>query len=118
MADIDRITDKNKKQEIAKLQLYGHYAPDLAAWGFQLYRGNSFSNYFKYFAANTKGFPKPLIVTEYGTDAYNDPCGWPETKETVCFNMPGDPKGGVLPKADGSFIGCSDPNLSNSLKNL
>lgn len=51
---------------------------------------------------------KPMIVTEFGVDAYNDPCGWPESSYSGgCFNMVGEGKGGDVAPAGKGFWGCS-----------
>lgn len=48
---------------------------------------------------------KPMIVTEYGVDAYNDPCGWPENNYGGCRNTAGDGHGGDV-AVNGGFWGC------------
>lgn len=114
LADLDRIVDSNRHQVVAKLQLFGHYAPDIDMWAIQLYQGERFANFLTNYHKNTQGPNfKPLGVTEYGVDAFNDPCGWPEHRGAqICTNMPGDAKGGVDPKPDGSFIGCANQGLA------
>ena len=47
-----------------------------------------------------------MIVTEFGVDAYNDACGWPERNQGGCFNMVGEPAGGA--EDNGHFWGCAD----------
>jgi len=53
----------------------------------QLYRGDNFGidekNFLKQFAHTST---KPLIVSEYGVDSYNDTCG--SSSEGVCYNLP------------------------------
>lgn len=109
LADLDRIVDKNARQVVSKIQLYGHYAPDISSWALQLYKGKSFGSYLNYYANAVEENFKPLIVTEYGVDAYNDPCGWPENrKQTICRNMVGDEIGGPDVPASGVYIGCNN----------
>jgi hypothetical protein len=43
--------------------------PHLDVWSVQVYRGTTFGNLFDRFAAVSR---KPLLVTEYGIDAYDD----------------------------------------------
>ena len=48
-------------------------AKSLNVWSVQLYRGKSFiSSYMNGYKSLSS---KPILVTEYGVDAYNDPCG-------------------------------------------
>ncbi len=66
---------------------FGYAAPHIDAWGVQIYRGRDFgsgredflSNYESATPFNARGekvgIPRPIIVVEYGIDAYNDPCG-------------------------------------------
>ena len=49
---------------------------------------------------------KPMLVTEFGVDAYNDACGWAENNQGGCFNMAGDAAGGA--DDNGHFWGCAD----------
>jgi len=70
-----------------RMAQFGYAAPDIDAWGVQIYRGRDFgtgkedflTNYETATPYNAKGekvgTPRPLIVVEYGIDAYNDPCG-------------------------------------------
>lgn len=89
-----------------KVPLFEHLLPDMGAWAMQLYRGRSFGGYFGNFNAESG---KPLVVTEYGIDAYNDPCGWAENMGTpqTCFNLPMDGWGGSYPASWG-FSGCNN----------
>lgn len=81
-------------------------APDIAAWGMQLYRGNTFSNAFERFLEDSE---KALVVTEYGVDAYNDPCRWPENLgRQMCMNSVGDGIGGADLLVNGTYVGCHD----------
>jgi len=68
----------------------------------------SFGNYFSLYSAVTQ---KPLLVGEYGVDAYNDPCGWTQFYDVwqPCFNYPDMPNalGGVDESDD--FRPCSNP---------
>lgn len=75
---------------------FGYLAPSIDAWGLQIYRGKDFgagkedflSLYESATPYNAAGeavkAPKPLVVTEYGVDAYNDPCG--KGFDTPCYN--------------------------------
>ncbi|MBZ0165566.1 MAG: hypothetical protein K8I00_02080, partial [Candidatus Omnitrophica bacterium] len=61
------------------LFITGEYAdiinalPDVDLWGFNVYRGNSLNTFF---AQWREAFPnKPLMLTEFGTDAYNTVAG-------------------------------------------
>ena len=51
------------------ISTYNSAVPDLDIWGANIYRGNSFGNLFTDFATASD---KPLLVTEFGIDAYND----------------------------------------------
>jgi len=88
--------------------LFEYLLPDMAGWAMQLYRGRSFGGYFGNFQAESS---KPLIVTEFGIDAYNDPCGWNENMAypQVCFNLPGDGNGGDVALPGQPFRGCNNP---------
>jgi Glycosyl hydrolases family 2, TIM barrel domain len=46
--------------------------PNLDVWSVQVYRGSSFGNLFTDYAAASG---KPLVITEYGIDAYDDKHG-------------------------------------------
>ena len=46
--------------------------PDMDIWSVQLYRGNSFGGLFASFASRSS---KPLLLTEFGCDAYNGTTG-------------------------------------------
>lgn len=116
LADLDRIVDKNAKQVVSKIQLYGHYAPNISSWALQLYKGKSFAAYLNYYANAVKDNFKPLVVTEYGVDAYNDPCGWPENrKQNVCRNLVGEAQGGPDVPASGVYIGCANTSSGEVL---
>ena len=48
-------------------------APSVDLWAFNLYRGNSFNTFF---AQWKRAFPnKPILITEFGTDAYDHVAG-------------------------------------------
>jgi len=76
-ADVDGLYDKVGRM--------GDYASDLDAWTAQVYRGSTFGDFFDAFGNNTD---KPILLTEYGVDAYHDVCGSSNT--TPCFNTFGD----------------------------
>jgi len=60
LADIDLInTIANRDPEV----------PNLDVWSVQVYRGSSFGSLFSDYAAVSE---KPLVITEYGIDAYDD----------------------------------------------
>ena len=77
---------------------------DVDAWAMQLYRGWTFGGYFWMYRGESQ---KPMIVTEFGVDAYNDPCGWPENNGGGCFNMVGEGQGGDVAPAGRGFWGCA-----------
>jgi hypothetical protein len=69
-----------------RMNQFGFVVPSLDVWGVQIYRGRDFgtgkedflANYEKGTTFNAEGDAvevKPLLVLEYGIDAYNDPCG-------------------------------------------
>ena len=51
---------------------YDSSVPDMDIWSVQLYRGDSFGNLFTSFAGKSS---KPLLLTEFGCDAYNGTIG-------------------------------------------
>jgi len=51
---------------------YDSSVPDMDIWSVQLYRGNSFGGLFTSFASKSS---KPLLLTEFGCDAYNGTIG-------------------------------------------
>jgi len=88
-----------------RMRQFDFAATALDAWGIQIYRGKNFgvgnqdflNNYENATTHDAKGQklqePKPLVVLEYGVDAYNDPCG--KGNETPCYNDVLDsPQGG------------------------
>jgi len=76
-ADVDGLYDKILRA--------GDFAMELDAWTAQVYRGSSFGDFFEGMGNSTS---KPVLLTEYGVDAYHDACG--EGKHTPCFNTLGD----------------------------
>ena len=60
-ADVDALYDK--------IHRAGHLAPSVDAWTAQVYRGNSFGTFFLDMSNATD---KPVLLTEYGVDAYHD----------------------------------------------
>ena len=87
-----------------KVARFDWVLPDLDAWAMQLYRGYTFGGYFWMYRGESQ---KAMIVTEFGVDAYNDPCGWPENNGGGCFNMPGEGVGGDVAPPDRGFWGCA-----------
>lgn len=79
-ADVDALYDKVERT--------GGFAPNLDAWSAQVYRGNTFGDFFE---GISNASDKPIMLTEYGVDAYHDACGTGE--QTPCFNTPGDSSG-------------------------
>ena len=66
--------------------MYEHFAPDVDGWAVQVYRGRDFGlGKDDLLAQYEKRSKKPLIVSEYGVDAYNDPCGTEES--SPCFKF-------------------------------
>ncbi len=63
------LLDKNL---ISTIDLYNLNMTNLDVWSVNLYRGSSFGSFFSDYA-NDSG--KPLVITEYGIDAYNDTKG-------------------------------------------
>eukprot|EP00908_Phaeocystis_cordata_P026065 Transcript_8539.p1 GENE.Transcript_8539~~Transcript_8539.p1 ORF type:complete len:620 (+),score=255.77 Transcript_8539:1407-3266(+) len=80
-ADVDALYDKVNRT--------GFYAPNLDAWSAQVYRGNTFGDFFE---GISNVSAKPILLTEYGVDAYHDVCGKDETT-TPCFNTLDNPMG-------------------------
>ena len=60
-ADVDALYDK--------VERVGDDAPHLDAWTAQVYRGNTFGDFFE---GMGKASSKPTLLTEYGVDAYHD----------------------------------------------
>jgi len=86
MADVDALYEK-----VARA---GHLAPSLDAWTAQVYRGNTFGDFFGTMSDATD---KPVLLTEYGVDAYHDVCGTQAT--TPCYNRFGDESGSYVDEA-------------------
>lgn len=85
LADVDRVTDR--------IAAFEHIAPDVDAWGLQIYRGKDFGEDENDFIANyAESSVKPLIVTEFGVDAYSDPCG--DQTTSPCYNFAHNPPSG------------------------
>jgi len=55
-----------------EIEIYDSSVPDMDIWSVQLYRGDSFGNLFTSFASKSS---KPLLLTEFGCDAYNGTIG-------------------------------------------
>ncbi len=78
LSDVDLFT--------TRLHKYESYAPLIDVWGLQSYPGKTFghkndSKLYQY----SQSSHKPLVITEYGIDAYNDVCG--EGYDTPCYNQ-------------------------------
>ena len=77
-ADVDSLYDK-----VARA---GHVAPSVDAWTSQVYRGASFGDFF---ANMTNATDKPILLTEYGVDAFHDECGTGD--QSPCYNTLSSP---------------------------
>jgi len=75
-ADIDNIVGTHPSTDLLP-RFRGNMA-HFDAFAFQIYRGSTFGSYFDTYASEAGG--KPLIIAEYGLDAMNDPCGWPQNQ--------------------------------------
>ena len=85
LADLDVMT--------SRLGMYEHFAPDVDGWAVQVYRGRDFGHgKDDLLEQYEKRSRKPLLVSEYGVDAYNDPCGAQDN--SPCFNFAHDPPHG------------------------
>lgn len=79
-ADVDALYEKVGRA--------GDFAPELDAWTAQVYRGSTFGDFYEMMGQNTD---KPVLLTEYGVDAYYDICG--NSSITPCTNFVGDDSG-------------------------
>lgn len=89
-----------------RINLFGANLSHVDIYSIQLYRGKSFGGFFLEYQSIAS---KPLLITEYGIDAYNDPCGWDENSNkngTTCFNSQNDGNGGAVDTGT-SFVGCT-----------
>jgi len=86
-ADVDGLNDK--------IDRAGHIAAELDAWTAQVYRGDTFGTFFGQMGNATD---KPVLLTEYGVDAYHDKCGegFGDPKATPCYNVYGDSSGSFI----------------------
>ena len=85
LADVDVVT--------SRLALYEHFAPQVDGWAMQVYRGRDFgTGRDDLLALYEEKSRKPLIVSEYGVDAYNDPCG--DAESSPCDNFAHEPPAG------------------------
>jgi len=98
-----------------KIPLFESMLPSLDVWALQLYRGKTFGSYFADFLQESR---KPLLVTEFGVDAFNDPCGWPENAAfPTCFNMNARSDfGGDKAQAGIVYRGCADNSSDCALQ--
>ena len=78
MADVDALYDK--------VERLGHFAPSVDAR--TAYRGSTFGDFFEAMSNSTD---KPVLLTEYGVDAYHDVCG--SNSADPCYNTDGDSSG-------------------------
>ena len=74
-----------------QIGIYDSSVPDMDIWSVQLYRGNSFGGLFTSFAGKSS---KPLLLTEFGCDAYNGTGGSEDqdTQSTYIDNQWGEIK--------------------------
>eukprot|EP00475_Leptophrys_vorax_P031219 TRINITY_DN4723_c0_g1_i1.p1 TRINITY_DN4723_c0_g1~~TRINITY_DN4723_c0_g1_i1.p1 ORF type:complete len:632 (+),score=83.69 TRINITY_DN4723_c0_g1_i1:253-1896(+) len=80
-ADVDYI-----EQRIA---MFSGGVDGIDVWGLQVYRGENFGTGDNDLLATfPKGTPKPLMITEFGVDAFNDPCGVCDSRgcTSPCYN--------------------------------
>jgi hypothetical protein len=64
--------------------------PNLDVWAAQLYRGYTFGEGSEDFLVQFEHISKkPLLMTEYGVDAMDDPCG--RSSETPCYTNAKNP---------------------------
>jgi len=109
-ADVDYLVSGNAASD--KIPRFQSLLPNFDVIAIQLYRGASFGAFFNQFAAESS---KPLIVGEYGVDAYSDPCGWQENGAvqpcTNYYGQLGAPGGSEDTGA--SFVGCKSPSGPN-----
>jgi len=105
LADVDYLISGNPATD--KIPRFQAKLPQMDIFAIQLYRGGTFGSFFSDFAAESS---KPLLIAEYGVDAFNDACGWKENEFVQpCqnyFNQPNAPGGA---DASESFVGCKDP---------
>ena len=72
-ADVDALYDKIGRA--------GDIAVHVDAWTAQVYRGKTFGDFF---ATMGNATDKPVLLTEYGVDAYHDACG--TNDDDPCYN--------------------------------
>lgn len=104
-ADLTLLTDD---RVVGIVELMERYVPEMDAWGVQLYRGSSFGSFFLDYLKQTGqngAFARPVFLTEFGVDAYNDPCGWAKDTVEVCFSLPHEGAGGSEVKG---YVPCAD----------
>lgn len=82
--------------------------PSVDFWGVQLYRGCSFGSAFDDYAAKAD-CDRPLIVTEFGADAYNRPGGAPGAEDEA---MQADCLDQLLAQADQNLAVRAASNVS------
>lgn len=109
-ADVDFVITSDVTS-VTKIGRFDSLLSAMDVWSIQLYRGKSFGSVFDQYGHQSS---KPLLITEYGIDSYNDPCGWAENNDingSVCFNVANDGNGGSDNTSD--FVGCkSDKSCS------
>lgn len=76
MADVDALYEKIDRAGDV-------FAPSLDAWTAQVYRGDTFGDFF---ASMGNATSKPVLLTEYGVDAYHDECGADPSTTGPCYN--------------------------------
>jgi len=104
-ADVDYLISGDKATD--KIPRFQAKLSQMDFFAIQLYRGGTFGSFFTDFAAESS---KPLIVGEYGVDAFNDPCGWAENEFVQpCQNYWNQPNAFGGADATDSFKGCTNP---------
>jgi len=83
LADVGLTTTREMLQLIVPLEMKYKQAVDI--WSFQLYRGNTFTNFFQsYLAFQMKTrTQKPALISEYGCDAMDFRVGEGEKNESM-----------------------------------
>ena len=101
MADVDALYDKVDRA--------GHVVPTIDAWTAQVYRGNTFGDFFDKMSGVSE---KPVLMTEYGVDAFHDACG--VDAATPCYNTANTPGS----HEDGANQSAYAVNLTKEIRNV
>jgi len=118
-ADVDVLVGTDAS--VDKIPRFEKLAPSMDVWTLQLYRGKSIAGFLQQYAKESS---RPLLVGEYGVDAMNDNCGWPENKDDMspCFQWSpgsnGQPGGSDVDSFGGGCTGknanegCNQPGVT------